>query len=121
MAHATTLQIGGIIKEDQTSGDSPYDVQINMDDQGTSSPYLSEKGDPLSVIATWSNTTKSWVPTDPEKTVNPDFHPAKQISTQDFIDLNSTNFNNAVKTQINEYPTDIQNKYENNMNALDYV
>ena len=97
MAHATTLQIGGIIKEDQTSGDSPYDVQINMDDQGTSSPYLSEKGDPLSVIGTWSNTTKSWVPTDPEKTVNPDFHPAKQISTQDFIDLNSTNFNNAVK------------------------
>ena len=112
MAHATTLQIGGIIKEDQTSGDSPYDVQINMDDQGTSAPYLSEKGDPLSVIATWSNTTNSWVPTDPEKIVNPGFHPNRRISTQDFIDLNSTNFNNAVKTQINEYPTDIQNKYK---------
>ena len=112
MAYATTLQMGGIIKEDQTSGDSPHDVQINMDDQGVSSPYLSEKGDPLSVIATWSNTTKSWVPTNPEKIVNPGFHPNRQISTQDFIDLNSTNFNNAVKTQINEYDTPIQNKYK---------
>ena len=107
MAHATTLDIGGTVTGNPL--DSNLEVQIHMDDQGVSAPYITNSaGD---VIFTHAGSL-GWVPVEPNSIINPSAHPGRQITAQEFIDQNSTTFNNAVITQINEYPTNIQQKYE---------
>ena len=110
MPHATTLDIGGTITGDPGYfSDSNLEVQIHMDDQGVSTPYITNSdGD---VIFT-SAGSLGWVPVEPNSIINSSDHPTRQITGQEFINQNSTTFNNAVITQINEYPTDIQEKYE---------
>ena len=107
MPHATTLDIGGTITGDPR--DSNLEVQIHMDDQGVSTPYITNSdGD---VIFTHAGSL-GWVPVEPNSIINPSAHPRRRITGQEFINQNSTTFNNAVITQINEYPTNIQEKYE---------
>ena len=107
MPHATTLDIGGTVTGNPL--DSNLEVQIHMDDQGVSTPYITNSdGD---VIFTHAGSL-GWVPVEPNSIINPADHPGRQITGQEFGRLNSTTLNNAVITQINEYPTNIQEKYE---------
>jgi len=107
MPHATTLDIGGTVTGNPL--DSNLEVQIHMDDQGVSAPYITNSaGD---VIFTHAGSL-GWVPVEPNSIINPSAHPRRQRTGQEFINQNSTTFNNAVITQINEYDADIQEKYE---------